>query len=69
MIDGSEERKLQLAFELQNLRVFEKSSKRRGGRLHEKQKSWLGKGHPPSWANFSTNKHYASHSRLNTVKA
>jgi len=42
MIDGSEQRKRQLAFELQNLRVFEKRSKRRGGRLHEKQKSWLG---------------------------
>ena len=42
MIDGSEERKRQLAFELQNLCVFEKRSKTRGGRLHEKQKSWLG---------------------------
>ena len=42
MIDGSEERKPQLAFELQNLCVLEKSSKRLGGRLHEKQKSWLG---------------------------
>ena len=69
MIDGSEERKRQLAFELQNLCVFEKRSKRLGGRLHEKQKSWLGKGHPPSWANFSPYKHYASHSRVNTVKA
>ena len=36
MIDGSEERKRQLAFELQNLRVFETPSKRRGDRLHEK---------------------------------
>ena len=39
MIDGSEERKRQLAFELQNLCVFEKRSKRLGGRLHEKQKA------------------------------
>ena len=37
MIDGSEERKRQLAFELQNLCVFEERSKRLGGRLHEEK--------------------------------
>ena len=31
MIDGSEKRKRQLAFELQNSRVFEKCSKGAGG--------------------------------------